>query len=135
MYLSKTIWMIQNHFGHIKEEGRSLNFIISGVENLIIWQFWWLVELQELFHGCPYTLLTQSKTECKEMVLAKTKSSKVPCTVSELQSQVRKEVYIRQWFALASVLSKENILLWSNPWTMLILLWFSWKSKLNHGTK
>ena len=86
---------------------------ISGVENLIIWQFWWLVELLELFHGCPHTLLTQSKLECKEMVLAKTKSSKVPCTVSELQSQVSKKVYIQQWFALASVLSKENILLCS----------------------
>ena len=44
------------------------------------------MELQGLFHGCPHTLLTQSKPECKEMVLAKTKSSKVPCTVLELQS-------------------------------------------------
>ena len=102
--LTKTIWMIQNLFRHKEGQGQSLNFIISGVENLIIWQFWWLVELQGLFHGCQHTLLTQLKLECKEMVLAKTRSSKVPCTVSELQFQVSKEVYILQWFALASVL-------------------------------
>ena len=98
--LTKTIWMIQNLFGH--KEGQSLNFIISGVENLIIWQFWWLVELQGLFHGCQHTLLTQLKLECKEMVLAKTRSSKVPCTVSELQSQVSKEVYILICFGLST---------------------------------
>ena len=120
--------MIQNLFGHKEGQGQSLNFIISGVKNLIIWQFWWLVELLESFHGCPHNLLTQLKLECKEMVLEKARSSKVPCTVSELQSQVSKEVYIQQWFALASVLCYG--LIHEQCWFLS-----SWKSKLNHWTK
>ena len=66
-----------------------------------IWSFdsfdgWW--NCRDYFMDA---LLTQLKLECKEMVLAKTRSSKVPCTVSELQSQVKKFI---SWFALASVL-------------------------------
>ena len=97
-------------------------------ENPIIRQFWWLVELLESFHGCPHTLLTQLKLECKDMVLAKTRSSKVPCTVSELQSQVSKEVYILICFGL-STFNKKGHRFYKYLF-YLVYVHLNWKNKV-----